>query len=78
MKYRDVGVDIDKHWAVHREVARWLGGAQGLYTGWVEVGGVEAALHAGGVGTRAVLPGAGQTGDGGARLRHGKRQRRGV
>ncbi len=25
MKYRDVGVDIDKHWAVHREAARRLG-----------------------------------------------------
>ena len=55
MKYRDVGVDIDKHWAVHRKVARRLGGARGLYAGWVEVGGVETALHVDGVGTKAIL-----------------------
>ena len=55
MKYKDAGVDLDKHWAVHREVARHLTGVQGLYTRWLKIGGVDVALHVDGVGTKAVL-----------------------
>jgi len=55
MRYKDVGVDLDKHWAVHREVARHLAGAQGLYTRWLRIGGVDFTLHVDGVGTKALL-----------------------
>ncbi len=55
MRYRDVGVDLDKHWAVHREVARHLAGAHGLYARWLKIGGVDVTLHVDGVGTKAVL-----------------------
>jgi phosphoribosylformylglycinamidine cyclo-ligase (EC 6.3.3.1) len=55
MRYRDAGVDLDKHWAVHREVAGHIGGIRGLYTSWVKLGGVEATIHVDGVGTKAVL-----------------------
>jgi phosphoribosylformylglycinamidine cyclo-ligase (EC 6.3.3.1) len=55
MRYKDVGVDLDKHWEVHREVARHLQGASGLYTRWIDLNGMRATLHVDGVGTKAVL-----------------------
>ncbi|ACB40818.1 phosphoribosylformylglycinamidine cyclo-ligase [Pyrobaculum neutrophilum] len=55
MRYRDAGVDLDKHWAVHRAVSQYLGGARGLYTSSVELGGAELTLHVDGVGTKALL-----------------------
>jgi phosphoribosylformylglycinamidine cyclo-ligase len=55
MRYKDAGVDIDRHWAVHREIAGFLSGERGLYTRWVSLSGAEVTLHVDGVGTKAIL-----------------------
>ncbi|MFN3804166.1 MAG: phosphoribosylformylglycinamidine cyclo-ligase [Pyrobaculum sp.] len=54
MRYKNAGVDLDRHRQVHKLAEGALGGARGLYVRWVEVGGVEVALHVDGVGTKTL------------------------
>jgi len=54
VRYRDAGVDLDKHRQLHKAVAPLLGGYAGAYTRWIELGEGEYALHVDGVGTKAL------------------------
>ncbi|MFN7106354.1 MAG: AIR synthase-related protein [Pyrobaculum sp.] len=54
MRYKDAGVDLERHRQIHTLAESALGGAKGLYVRWLEIGGVEAALHVDGVGTKTL------------------------
>ncbi|MGC8583626.1 MAG: phosphoribosylformylglycinamidine cyclo-ligase [Thermoproteus sp.] len=54
MRYRDVGVDLEKQRGVHKAAGELLGGSAGSYVRWINLGSVEAALHTDGVGTKTL------------------------
>ncbi len=55
MRYRDAGVDLDKHREMHRIASGVLGGSRGAYANWVVLGGREVTLHVDGVGTKTLV-----------------------
>ncbi|MEM4437933.1 MAG: phosphoribosylformylglycinamidine cyclo-ligase [Pyrobaculum sp.] len=54
MRYRDAGVDLERHRSVHRAAEEILGGSAGAYVRYIELGGSEIALHVDGVGTKTL------------------------
>ncbi|MEM4892356.1 MAG: AIR synthase related protein, partial [Pyrobaculum sp.] len=54
MRYRDAGVDLERHKSVHRAAEEILGGSAGAYVRYIELGGSEVALHVDGVGTKTL------------------------
>ncbi len=55
MRYRDAGVDLDKHREMHRIASGVLGGSRGAYANWVVLDGREVTLHVDGVGTKTLV-----------------------
>ncbi|AEM39217.1 Phosphoribosylformylglycinamidine cyclo-ligase [Pyrolobus fumarii 1A] len=55
MRYRDAGVDLDAHRAMHAVAARVLSGSRGAYTSSMLLDGTEITLHVDGVGTKTLV-----------------------
>ena len=55
MRYRDAGVDLDRHRRMHALAAGLLGGLGGAYTRGLKLDDLEVTLHVDGVGTKTIV-----------------------